>query len=69
MEKSCIEGKLKPGTVFIGNVNNAVMELAGIQKSGKSQCPEIAVIREVKTGKLFTYGLDALKRCDITILD
>lgn len=64
-----MERKLKPGTVFIGNVNNIVMELAEIQKSSTSQGNETAVIREVETGNLFTYGLDALERCDITILE
>ncbi len=60
--------KLEPGTVFVGNVNNVVMELVEIQKSSTRQGHETAVIRETETGKLFTYGLDALERCNITIL-
>lgn len=64
-----MERKLKPETIFVTNVNNVVMELAGIQKNSTGQGHETAVIRKVETGKLFTYGLDVLEKCDITILE
>lgn len=52
--------KLEPGTVFVGNVNNVVMELVEIQKSSTRQGHETAVIRETETGKLFTYNITIL---------
>lgn len=54
-------GKFTKGTVFIGNVNKVKMEIVEIQK-------ETAVIKDVTTGKVFTYGLRALERCNVAIL-
>ena len=48
------------GTIFTGNVNNERMEILKI-KDG------IVVIKSLDSLKTFTYGLDALIRCDVTI--
>lgn len=52
---------LKVGTKFRGNVNGVEMEIIKIQNTN-------AVIKDEK-GHTFTYGLGALSRCDITILN
>lgn len=53
----------KVGTKFIGNVNNVEMEVIKIENN------KLAVIKSVNSTKLFTYGLDALTRCNITIIN
>lgn len=53
--------KLQPGTRIRGNVNGAEMEIIKIQEHN-------AVIKDIKSGNIFTFGMEALRRCDITIL-
>ena len=50
------------GIVFIGNVNGAKMQITKIEN-------ECATIKDLKTGKCFSYGIGALKKCNITILE
>ncbi len=52
--------KLQPGTRIRGNVNGAEMEIIKIQEHN-------AVIKDIKSGNIFTYGLEALRRCDISL--
>lgn len=56
------EGKFKHGTRFRGNVNGAEMEVVKIQGT-------LAVIKNLKTGDVISYGLKALEHCDVTILE
>ena len=61
-------GMFKPGTRFRGNVNGAEMEVVKIEKSNKDFCEsKTAIIRDIKTGNCFPYGLRALEKCDVTI--
>lgn len=53
--------ELQPGTRIMGNVNGAEMEIIKIQEHN-------AVIKDIKSGNIFTFGMEALRRCDITIL-
>ena len=45
-----------------GNVNNAEMVIVGFQNSD-------VILKYLKTDKVFSYGLEALKRCNIMILE
>lgn len=53
---------MKVGRKFKGNINNAVMEIVAIENG-------IVFYKDCKTGKVFQYGIEAFKRCDITMLD
>jgi hypothetical protein len=71
-----INDNLEVGTKFRGNINNALMEIIKIENSelisarGTTiQKNPVAVIKNLKNGKITTYGLEALKRCNITILN
>ena len=83
MKAKFTDDQLKSGTVFKGNVNGAICEIMKIENpvtsyqvdwkgdvipSTKSQF-SVATIKDCKTGHTFQYGLEALKRCDITILE
>ena len=61
-------GKYRPGTRFRGNVNGAEMEIVKIQFGRDSRNP-LAVIKDLRTGNVFGYGLRALEKCDVTILE
>ncbi len=56
------KGKFKPGTKFRGNGNGALFEVVKIE--GK-----IATIKLFPTGETITYGLRALEKLDVTILE
>lgn len=62
------KGKFKPGTCFRGNVNGAEMEVVKFQ-SGRDGHTTTAVIKDIRTGNVFGYGLRALEKCYVTILD
>ena len=49
-----------PGTIFVGNVNGAKMEIVKIE--GDS-----VVIKDWHTGRKFIYGIKALEKCDVTL--
>ena len=53
--------ELQQGTRIRGNVNGEEMEIIKIQEHN-------AVIKDIKSGNIFTFGMEALRRCDITIL-
>ena len=59
--------QLKLGTKFKGNVNGAVMEIIKIENP-QSASP-VANIKDYETGHIFQYGLEALKRCNISIIE
>lgn len=52
--------KFHPGTRFRGNVNGAEMEVVRIEGTN-------AIIKDLKTGRVFTYGLRALEHCDVEV--
>lgn len=53
------------GTRFIGNINGGVYRVVNISK-GRSSL--LAVVMDEQTKKRYHIGMEALKRCDITIL-
>ena len=77
------DDQLKAGTRFKGNVNGAICEVIKIEspvtsykfdlkgdlEPTKRNMAAIAILKDCKTGHTFQYGLEALKRCDITILE
>lgn len=56
------KGKFKPGTKFRGNGNGVLFEVVKIEG-------ENATIKHYPTGETITYGLRALEKCDVTILE
>ena len=77
------DDQLKAGTRFKGNVNGAICEVIKIESPVTPYKPDrkgaleptkintvaVATLKDCKTGHTFQYGLEALKRCDITILE
>ena len=63
------DDQLKPGTRFKENVNGAICEVIKIENPVTSYKGVVANLKDCKTGRTFQYGLEALKRCDITILE
>ena len=75
--------RLKVGTKFKGNVNGTLCEIIKIENPVTSyktdwkgdnepirtSSAKTAIIKDCKTGHTFQYGLEALKRCNITILE
>ena len=53
---------IKVGTKIKGNVNGVIMEVVKIENN------ILALLKDCKTGKISQYGLEALKRCNVTIL-
>ena len=58
--------EIKVGSTIIGNVNGSVFEVVKIEKNHKGTY--LAILKDCKPEKVFQYGLEALKRCDITIM-
>ena len=54
---------IKVGMKIKGNINGVVMEVVKIENN------TLAILKDCKTGKISQYGLEALKRCNITILE
>ena len=83
MKAIFIDGQLRAGTRFKGNVNGASCEVIKIEnpvtsykldwkgdlEPTKRNTVVVATLKDYKTGRTFQYGLEALKRCDITILE
>ena len=77
------DGQLNVGAKFKGNVNGVICEIIKIENpvtsyktdwKGDSEpirtnSAKTAIIKDCKTGHTFQYGLEALKRCNITILE
>lgn len=77
------DDQLKPGIRFKGNVNGAICEVMKIENPVASCKPDrkggleltkrdtvvVVTLKDCKTGHTFQYGLEALKRCNITILE
>ena len=68
--------KFKIGTKFIGDINKASMEIISIKDKGTGTesgryaiASKVAIIKDLKNGKLFNYGLKALERCNVTIIE
>lgn len=56
------KSKFHPGTRFRGNGNGAMFEVVRIDKHN-------AILKNMATGIIFAYGLRALEKCDVTILE
>ena len=56
------DGKFHRGTRFRGNVNGAEMEVVKIEDKNAS-------IKDLQTGRVLTYGLQALEHCDVEVQD
>lgn len=56
-------GKFHPGTRFRGNVNGAEMEVVRIEGERHKN----AIIKDLKTGRVFSYGLQDLEHCDVEV--
>ena len=54
---------IKVGMKIKGNINGVIMEVVKIENNA------LALLKDCKTGHIFQYGLEALKRCNITILE
>lgn len=54
--------QLQKGTKIKGNVNGIIMEVVKIENN------TLALLKDCKTGNIFQYGLEALKRCNISII-
>ena len=63
------DDQLKPGIRFKGNVNGAICEVMKIENSVTFCKGVVVTLKDCKTGHVFQYGLEALKRCDIMILE
>lgn len=55
-------GKFKIGTRFTGDINNCLCEVVDVSQGW-------ATIKDLKTGKTTMYGLSALERCYLTIIE
>lgn len=83
MKAKFTDDQLKPGAKFIGNVNGAICEVVKIEnpvtsyeldwkgdlKPKTRNTVVVVTLKDCKTGRTFQYGLEALKRCNITILE
>ena len=56
------KGKFKPGTRFLGNVSGVPFEVVKVENHN-------VTIKNLHSGDIFTYGLRALEKCDVTILE
>lgn len=69
--------QLQVGTKIKGNVNNAIMKIIKIEKTTLATATDnnfinlsaMVTLKDCKTGHIFQYGLEALKRCNIMILE
>ena len=83
MKAKFTDDQLKAGTAFKGNVNGAICEIVKIEspvtsykldwkgdlKPKTRNTVVVVTLKDCETGHTFQYGLEALKRCNITILE
>lgn len=69
-------GKFKARTQFVGNINGVLMEVVkvvdgwkGTFREGRVSKAKHAIIKDLQSGQTFYYGLQALERCNVTILE
>ena len=81
MKAKFTDDQLKLGTRFKGNVNGEICEVIKIEnpvtsykldwkgdiEPTKRNTVVVVTLKDCKTGHTFQYGLEALKRCYITI--
>ena len=82
MKAIFIDGQLRAGTRFKGNVNGAICEVIKIESPVTPYKPDrkggleptkrntvvVVTLKDCKTGHTFQYGLEALKRCEGILL-
>ena len=69
--------QLQVGTKIKGNVNNAIMQIIKIENPTLATATDnkfinrsaMVTLKDCKTGHIFQYGLEALKRCNISIIE
>jgi hypothetical protein len=69
--------QLQVGTKIKGNENNAIMQIIKIENSTLAAATDnkfinrsaMVTLKDCKTGNIFQYGLEALKRCNISIIE
>ena len=69
--------QLQVGTKIKGNVNNAIMQIIKIEKPTLATATDnkfinlsaMVTLKDCKTRNIFQYGLEALKRCNISIIE
>lgn len=61
-------GKFKVGTRFKGDINGCICEVVNISQ-GRDNKTKTATIKDLKTGNTSLYGLQALERCYLTIIE
>ena len=69
--------QLQVGTKIKGNVNNAIMQIIKIENLTLAAATDnkfinrsaMVTLKDCKTGNIFQYGLEALKKCNISIIE
>lgn len=61
-------GKFKIGTRFKGDINGCLCEVVNISQ-GRDYKTKTTTIKDLKTGNTSLYGLQALERCYLTIIE
>jgi len=56
------KGRFTVETTFIGNINKVKMEVVKIEKGS-------CLIKDLRNGRSFSYGLQALEHCNVTIIN
>jgi hypothetical protein len=54
---------IKVGMKIKGNINGVIIEVVKIENN------TIVFLKDLKTGRICQYGLEALKRCNISIIE
>lgn len=70
------KGAFRIGTVFMGNVNKAMMQVVdifheelGVANGSTRIAPNKTVkVKNLKNGTIHRCGLDMLEHCDVTVL-
>ena len=59
--------EIRVGARFLCNANGATMEVVRLERDRQGKLSNVA-IKDLRSGHVFLYGLEALRRCDITII-
>ena len=58
---------MKIGTKFVGKINNHPFQLVSIKIDILTD-NKYAIIKDLKSGKIFNYSLQALEHCEIEVI-
>lgn len=59
--------EIRVGARFLCNANGATIEVVRLECDRQGKPGNVAV-KDLRSGHVFPYGLEALRRCDITII-